>query len=199
MKENQNKRKKECIERQRVLDESKVKDTQNKHSKLSLGKRKAENPQKLKDQQNTRQQKYRRIINECDRLRDFKNATKYNAIFICTCCHQRMFQSNVQQYTSELKQKINEKKPRHTEACISEEIQTNINGEDKCYICQTCVRHMKAKKMPPMCAKNGLKLSESDNELREQNLEMTELEGALIAKNIIFQKIYQLKIPYLTQ
>ena len=51
---------------------------------------------------------------------------------------------------------------------------------------------MKAKKIPPMCTKNGLKLSESDAELREQKLEMTELEGALIAKNIIFQKIYQL-------
>ena len=51
---------------------------------------------------------------------------------------------------------------------------------------------MKAKKIPPMCTKNGLKLSETDAELREQKLEMTELEGALIAKNIIFQKIYQL-------
>ena len=51
---------------------------------------------------------------------------------------------------------------------------------------------MKAKKMPPMCVKNGLKLEESDNELREQMLEMTELEAALVAKNIIFQKIYQL-------
>ena len=48
------------------------------------------------------------------------------------------------------------------------------------------------KKMPPMCVKNGLKLTECDYELKEQKLEMTELEAALIAKNIIFQKIYQL-------
>ena len=51
---------------------------------------------------------------------------------------------------------------------------------------------MKGKKIPPMSIKNGLKLSETDKQLREQKLELTELEGALIAKNIIFQKIYQL-------
>ena len=44
----------------------------------------------------------RRIENESDRLKDFKMATLHNAIFICTCCHQRMFKSNVRIYTSEL-------------------------------------------------------------------------------------------------
>ena len=43
-----------------------------------------------------------------------------------------------------------------------------------------------------MCVKNGLQLKETDKELLDQNLVLTELEGALIAKNIIFQKIYQL-------
>ena len=43
-----------------------------------------------------------------------------------------------------------------------------------------------------MLTLNGLKLKETDKEIREQELELTELEGALIAKNIIFQKIYQL-------
>ena len=46
---------------------------------------------------------------------------------------------------------------------------------------------MKAKKMPPMSVKNHLRL-----EKQEENLQLTELEGALIAKNLIFQKIYQL-------
>ena len=51
---------------------------------------------------------------------------------------------------------------------------------------------MKRKKIPPMSVNNGLKLYESDESLKEQQLNMTELEGALISKNIIFQKIYQL-------
>ena len=54
-----------------------------------------------------------------------------------------------------------------------------------------CSSH-EEKENPPMSTKNGLMLEETDKMLKEQNLDLTELEGALIAKNIIFQKIYQL-------
>ncbi len=46
--------------------------------------------------------------------------------------------------------------------------------------------------MPPMSTLNGLKLTETDKQIKDQQLELTELEGALIAKNILFQKIFQL-------
>ena len=72
------------------------------------------------------------------------------------------------------------------------EVKTSINGQKKAYICETCVRYLRLKKMPPMCVMNNLKLVDTDKDLLEQNLELTELEGALIAKNIIFQKIFQL-------
>ena len=46
---------------------------------------------------------------------------------------------------------------------------------------------MRNGKIPPMSAMNGLKVHEQDPEL-----ELTELEGNLIAKNIVFMKIFQL-------
>ena len=46
---------------------------------------------------------------------------------------------------------------------------------------------MKAKKLPPMAVRNSLELDPQD-----ESLQLTELEGSLIAKNIIFQKIFQL-------
>ena len=146
----------------------------------------------MKDDQNRWQGKHRRVMNAIDRLCEFKNATMYNAIFICICCHQRMFQSNVRLYTKQLKDEINEKKAKHTEACIGDPIPIRIDEKENSYICLTCVTHMKRKKVPPMSVMNGLKLNESDAQLKDQELEMTELEGALIAKNIPFQKIYQL-------
>ena len=51
---------------------------------------------------------------------------------------------------------------------------------------------MKKKKIPPMSAMNGLQLIETDEMIEKQGHKLTELEGALIAKSIIFQKIYQL-------
>ena len=46
---------------------------------------------------------------------------------------------------------------------------------------------MKKQKIPPMSVANNLKLAKQD-----ESLNLTELEGSLIAKNLIFQKIYQL-------
>ena len=133
-----------------------------------------------------------KLKNTSDRLKEFREATKHNAVFICTCCQQRMFHSNVQLYTDTLKNEINGMKPGHTEACVEKEIRTCLNGEEKTYICKTCVRHMRKKKLPPMSAMNGLQLHDADDMIAREGLKLTELEGALIPKNIIFQKIYQL-------
>jgi hypothetical protein len=46
---------------------------------------------------------------------------------------------------------------------------------------------MKNLKIPPMSIANNLKLAKQD-----ESLNLTELEGSLSAKNLIFQKIYQL-------
>jgi hypothetical protein len=103
-----------------------------------------------------------------------------------------MFHSNVQLYTEELTGKINALKPGHTDVCVQREIEIRIDGEKKTYICKTCVRHMRKKNLPPMSAMNGLQLAETDEMIKKEGLKLTELEGALIAKSIIFQKIYQL-------
>ena len=55
------------------------------------------------------------------------------------------------------------------------------------YICHACKNQLRKGKIPPMSAKNGLKMDPLDPEL-----ELTELDANLIAKRIIFMKIYQL-------
>ena len=181
-----------CMSKKRARDNSIVKENQNKRSRLSLARKKSENPEKLKELQCRRQQKHREIKNKSDRLRDFREATKYTALFICTCCQQRMFRSNVQLYSTDLINDINRRKPGHTYVCVQKNIETCLNEEKKTYICKTCIRHMKNKKIPPMSAMNGLQLQETDEMINKEGLNLTELEGALIAKTIIFQKIYQL-------
>ena len=47
--------------------------------------------------------------------------------------------------------------------------------------------------MPPVCVNNNLQLHDTDNELRAQDLMLTELEAALCAKSILFQKIVLLR------
>ena len=103
-----------------------------------------------------------------------------------------MFHSNVQLFTPKVKEEINKLRMGLIKSSIVEEIKVMIDGTESCYICLTCLRHLKKRKVPPMSAVNGLQLTESDQIIEEQNLKLTELEAALIAKTIIFQKIYQL-------
>ena len=63
----------------------------------------------------------------------------------------------------------------------------NINGIESPFICLACKRHLKAGKLPPMSTLNGLQIYDHGPEL-----ELTELEGNLIAKNIVFMKNFQL-------
>ena len=60
------------------------------------------------------------------------------------------------------------------------------------FICETCLRYLKEGKLPPKSFKNCLELHNTDAELKREDLWLTELEGSLIAQNIVFQKIYQL-------
>ena len=66
-------------------------------------------------------------------------------------------------------------------------ITVNVNGKKESYICIACKKHLRAGKLPPMSAKNGLQVYN-----HEPDMELTELEGNLVAKNIVFMKIFQL-------
>ena len=92
----QNNRKAKCLAKQKEGDDLQVKEKQNKWKRLSRNKRKLADPEGLAKYENEAQKKKRRLWTAEDRLREFKEATKYNAIFICSCCHRRLFHSNVQ-------------------------------------------------------------------------------------------------------
>ena len=193
VKKQQRERKKNSIAEMRIVDNENVKNKQNKRKGLSLSrKRKADN-KKVKLDQNSRQRTVRNINNAQDRLQNFREATQFNAIFVCTCCHIRCFESNIQEFNTKLQDEIKSKAHNIIQESIALPwIYSTKNGKNECFICKTCAKYLKQNKMPPMSSLNGLTLTETDEDIRNQMLELTELEGALISKNIIFQKIYQL-------
>ena len=84
-------------------------DERRNEERIRIERKRQEDEQKVKDHQNKRQKIHRSVTNKSDRLRQFREATMYNAIFICTCCQQRMFNSNVRLYTDELKEDFERK------------------------------------------------------------------------------------------
>ena len=126
---------------QREGDNEKVKDDQNRWKRLSRNKRKLADPKGLSEYEKEVQKKRRRLWRAQDRLREFKEATKYNAIFICSCCHRRLFHSNLEIITQKLIDKINDRTHGHSRDCMEIDIETPINGMKDCYICKTYAKH----------------------------------------------------------
>ena len=118
----------------------------------------------------------------------------------CSVCEKDMFLKSVSILTDELKaevQKISSElflqvfdKMHHIEIVHKAPVSdgsTSCKMTNHCYICMTCKTEIKKGKLPTMARANGLELVEIDKELH-----LSELENNLIARKLLFQKIYQL-------
>ena len=125
-----------------------------------------------------------------ERLQDFRSSIENGCIFVCVCCNRRCFDTNIVQYNEQFTASIEEDYPDLLEKCVKS-ISESDNVQGKQYICHTCKNYLKRGKMPPMSTKNGLDIVD----LKDSNgnkLDMSELEATLIAKNILFMKIFNL-------
>ena len=129
------------------------------------------------------------MVDADKRLRNFKSRVKFGPIFICTCCHQKLFENQVKEFTADLIVEIDAKNPDIRGECIHEEVKVDLGKDEPyTYICMSCLKYLKNGKLPKMCANNGLEV----DKLEDQDLKLTELENNLIARNIIFQKLHKL-------
>ena len=124
------------------------------------------------------------------RLQDFRSSIENGCIFVCVSCNRRCFDTNIVQYSEQFIASIEEDYPDLLEKCVQSISESN-SVQGKQYICHTCKNYLKRGKMPPMSTRNGLDIVD----LKDSNgnkLQMSELEATLIAKNILFMKIFNL-------
>ena len=178
----------------------------NMHNRNNISK----NAEMWKAQNKTIKQKSRQKYSSNERLKEFLKSTMYNAVFVCICCRIRCFKSNVTKFSEKLKQDLNDKYPEILEFCIGNHKQPssfetvhenekwksiygkNAQAFETEYVCNTCLKYLRQNKMPPMCMKNGLKLTETEQSIKDQGLWLTELEGSMIARRIVFLKVFLL-------
>ena len=122
------------------------------------------------------------------RIERFRKRERLGPIFVCSCCHQKLFINQVDEYTEQMKVEIDSINQDIRKECITEEIAVDLGDVKRVYICNSCKRYLKAGKFPKLCSKNGLEV----DHIPDQNLKISELENNLIARNIIFQKIHKL-------
>ena len=122
------------------------------------------------------------------RFMEFQKDIQEGLCYICLCCHRLFFKSSVVGFNLNLlKTKLDAKENGLFIACIKEPIPESFYKNDKVYLCKSCNNYLKQSRKPPLRYYNGL---ECDNIPEE--LKLSDLENTLIAKNIIFQKIFLL-------
>lgn len=135
------------------------------------------------------------------RLLKFRRSTRLGAIFICSSCHQKLFDNQVEELDQSMEENLMETDTELYVKCIPagqkvlvEVTSIEENGiprtESHYYICKKCHKSLGLGRMPKYCIENGLKLDNIPPEMR-----LTELESNLIAKNIIFQKFPKKQSP----
>lgn len=131
----------------------------------------------------------------------FWEKIRYGPIFPCISCHQILFQNGVQRikqdFISEIQTSIflrntleeSLKDPRFN-VTINVNTDGSVSKDAAFYCCHTCIRYLKKSRLPPMSIKNNMSIVD----LTEHIDTLTSLEESLVAKKLIFQKIFPLRI-----
>ena len=130
-------------------------------------------------------------IGEKQRYTKFKQSIREGINFTCVCCHRIFFrdQDTSKGTKEQLKNCLDELAPGLYERTVFVP-DSVLRGSPKCHLCHTCNKYLfKNHTMPPLCYYNGLELDKIPD-----CLELNELESTLIAKNIIFLKMFQLPV-----
>ena len=106
----------------------------------------------------------------------FHNAVSNGPVYICTCCDQLWYKHSVC-----LADKIRASNPNAVK--LLQNI-TSVNNAE--WLCQTCMKHLKSGKVPPLAVVNRMKFPE-----KPTFFDLNELERRLIAPRLAFQKIMQ--------
>ncbi len=121
-----------------------------------------------------------------ERYIKFKKSIQNGLNYICICCNRIFFLDQVVCKGSheKLKESLND-------ICFGLYSSTiRESTQQTCYLCHTCNKYLfKKTTMPPLCYFNGLQLDKIPDCLK-----LNELESTLIAKNIIFLKLFQLPV-----
>ena len=212
LKRKQNEDKDQYRQKQRKKDYNKTKTDQNNQQTKSRAKRKVQHGAD-RPLPGVRATKIKRVEDANDRHKSFRVATMVGPDFICVSCHVRCFRPSVVVLTDKLENKIDSIFEPNPDAWISDRnLVSNVhidwgnlavpseykNSDEYCgvgkrYLCKTCQNYLvKKKRLPPCSVMNGLQLMETDQELKDQNLMLTDLEAAMVSPMIPFQIIRKL-------
>ena len=102
------------------------KENHNKRVKENEERKKDADPKGFKEYVRQRKENSNKNISACKRLQNFRRRVQFGPIFICSCCHQKLFDNQVEEITDGIREKIDKADPGIREECIDEELQVDL-------------------------------------------------------------------------
>ena len=172
--------------KKREKDGEAFKESRRSEKSKEREKKKNENEPKYRKKMAEEQAKTRTLRTSTDEKRGkcFRDSIKYGRIYECVCCQRLFFTNGVKPFTDSFKSDLGK-------SLVDRAIGKNFTGKlpGEFFVCITCKSHLSRGKMPPMSNQNNLQLLDLS---KFEELNLTELENAMIALNIIFQKVFKL-------
>ena len=157
----------------------------------------------------------RRAGTKITRLGNFRKQVRYGPVYPCITCHQLMFRHQVVEFNEDVKMlldaKCSDRLADNTISCTPEsffmtiteekigskedecDLITMVSGgsenERRCFLCKVCYSHLKKGVLPPKAAANCLKAVDVPEDVKLSSY----LEEALLARTLLFMKIFSLK------
>ena len=115
----------------------------------------------------------------------FLNSIKKGRIYECVSCHRKCFETSILPLPLNFERDIDENYPPIYRESIGEIKTKRI--DNRYYWCLTCKNYITKGKLPPLSNQNSLDVFDLT---KYEELKLSELENCLIARNILFQKVY---------
>ena len=129
-----------------------------------------------KKKRKTRNANKKLLTTPADRIKRFKESNKEGWSFPCTSCYRIFFKEQVYLLKEDVEEKLKN-------LMVVESLRYK-------FICRNCHSYVKKDKLPPQNIKNGLQLDSQPDCLKK----LSDLESVLIARKILFIKIFQLPL-----
>ena len=180
---------------------------QTKRKDRSEEEKRADNEAKKKRMHEMRIRRQNQTSEEARRDK-FKERTRFGQSFPCITCHQTLFRNQVLEYDEKISENLEKVCPEPILEVALESLEafrmkieehldenngnrqiTLTSGGDTAFLCRVCHSHLKKGKLPPKAVANYLEAVPVPEELKMRSY----LEEALIARVLLFQKIFSLK------
>ena len=119
------------------------------------------------------------------RIENFKKAIREGPVYACWCCERNMFRDSISMVS--YREARRDWENIYGKFFVEGDEAFKYEEDDVIYVCSTCKQNIKKEKSPAICYLNGLGVENIPG-----YLEMNELGATLIAKNILFLKLFRL-------